>query len=403
MTPGKKAENIITRFVKSIFNIIAIFIGFIVFLLLKFARLFVDFKVGKLLYFRIGHLAANTELFLRRQSIKKHKEKKHFIFLSGEPANRQLLKMIKRRLPVVENKILVKVYDSIYPLTKKSDTWVDIPFFTNEYDEFSNIEPQLSFTNEEEKKGREILREIGINSGKDFVCFHARESIFFDTIKKDYNLNDALSQHDFRNCNIEGYLPAVRFLASDKIYAVRMGSVVEKELNEESEYIIDYAKRFRSDFGDIYLPAKCKFFLGNTSGIRFASVIFNVPIAFANSEPFGDISLNKVDVFIPKKLWSLDEKRLLTFREIIEMGALWWKRSDDYQKTRIEVVENTPEEILDLTKEINSRIDGTWVTKDDEIELQERFRSLFPKGCRSDGFMSKVCTEFLRKNKGLLN
>jgi putative glycosyltransferase (TIGR04372 family) len=99
----------------------------------------------------------------------------------------------------------------------------------------------------------------------------------------------------------------------------------------------------------------------------------------------------------------------LTFREIIKFEDdiyLKIKRrylhDEDYWKAGLKVIENTPEEILDLVKEMNQRLDGTWKMKEGDAELQKEFKSLFKKDSPCYGFPSMIGTEFLRKNKELL-
>lgn len=376
-------------------------LGFFVLIGLKILEPLVKIRVGKLGHDRIGHLAANTELFLRRQSRNKVSARELHIFLTGKPANHQLLAMIKRRLHVFENRILLKLHNSIKPYTRDSKIWIDLPFDTNEYEEFNNVSPQLSFTKEEEVQGTEMLARIGIENGAPFVCFHARDKAYLDTFHPRKSRRE-WSYHDFRDCDIDNYMPAADYLANKEIYAIRMGAIVEKKIFTTNDRVIDYATRFRSDFGDIYLPAKCKFFLGNTSGIRLISAIFNMPIAFANSAPLGDIALGKNDLFIPKKFWSMEKKRLLTFQEIIKMGADWWLKDEMFVQAGIEVIENSAEEILALTKEMNERLEGVWFSKDEDEELQLQFRSLFSPEHRCYGFPSRIGAEFLRQNQELL-
>lgn len=62
-----------------------------------------------------------------------------------------------------------------------------------------------------------------------------------------------------------------------------MGSKVQKKLtNIDNPKIIDYATKYRSDFADIYLSAKCKFFVGCSAGILCVPYIFHVPVIQAN-------------------------------------------------------------------------------------------------------------------------
>ncbi len=387
--------------IKRLSNPLFFLLGIFVFSSLRLLEPVFKIRVGKLKHDRIGHLAANTELYLRRQTRRENAKKEFHVFVTGKPANRQLLRMIKRKIRVIENRLLVKLYVYAKKFARVSKIWIELPFNTNEYDEFNNISPQLSLTEQEEIQGRELLTRMEIEKGKPFVCFHARDRVYLD-ISFAYKSRTEWSYHDYRDCDIENYLPAAEYLAKKGIYALRMGAVVEKKILTVNNKIIDYATQFRSDFGDIYLPAKCKFFLATTAGIRFISVIFNVPIAYVNSVPLGDVSFGKNDLFIPKKYWSVEKKQLLSFQEIIKTGADWWLESRMFADSHIEILENTKEEILALTKEMNDRLDGIWVSRDEDKELQSRFRSLFPLGHRCYGFPSRIGTEFLHQNRELL-
>lgn len=389
------------RYIKRLSNPLFFLLGIFVFSSLRLLEPFFKIRVGKLNHDRIGHLAANTELFLRRQARRENAKKEFIVFITGKPANRQLLRMIKRKIRVIENRLLVKLYVYSRKFAGESKIWIELPFNSNEYDEFNSVSPQLFFTKEEEIQGGELLNRMEIKKGEPFVCFHARDKAYLD-VSFSHKSRTGWSYHDFRDCDIENYLPAVEYLANHGIYALRMGAVVENKISTINSKIIDYASQFRSDFGDIFLPAKCKFFLSSTAGNRLISVIFSVPIAFVNSVPLGDIPFSKNDIFIPKKYWSVEKKRLLTFQEIIEIGADWWLDGRMFADSGIEILENTKEEILALTKEMNDRLDGIWVDRDEDEELQSRFRSLFPLEHRCYGFPSRIGTEFLRQNRELL-
>ena len=76
--------------------------------------------------------------------------------------------------------------------------------------------------------------------------------------------------------------------------------------------------------------------------------------------------------------------------------------SEKYDQVGIEVIENTEEEILDLAREMDERIDGKWITLDEDEELQKRFRDLFPEGHCCHGAPSRLRAELLRQNRELL-
>ena len=179
-------------------------------------------------------------------------------------------------------------------------------------------------------------------------------------------------------------------------------AVVETALETTSPRVIDYSTEHRTDFLDIYLSGTCKFFLGDTSGIHTVPQALNVPVANANWIPLKFPMVGRLDLLIPKKLWSIEAKRFLTFREIVGSGIDEWIRSELYSEARIELVQNLPEEILALAREMNDRIDGTWVADSEDEELQERYRRLFPPGHNAHGSPSRIGAEFLRQNRELL-
>jgi len=354
-------------------------------------------RFGLLRHDRIGHLALNTELLLRRQRREGRSSKERVVLLSkGPPANYQLLQMITRRITVRRSEALA---DALRVALCNSPVWADLPMYTNEYPEWNNLDTELAFTAEEEQRGHALLASMGIEPGSPFVCFHARDARYLETVQKDQA--GGWRYHDYRDCQIENYLPSANFLAAQGIVAIRMGHLVQSTLpNPRSARIIDYANDCRSDFGDVYLPARCKFFLGNTAGLCLLPSVFKRPCAAANS--IGHIPLLESDLFIVKKLWHIADRRFLRFGEVIELGADEWLRSERYAHAGLEVVENTADEILDLTKEINDRIDGVWVANEEDEEMQRRYRALFPPGHRCYGFPCRIGAAFLRQHRALL-
>ncbi len=351
---------------------------------------------------RIGHLAANTETFLRRLKlgIIKKKGALYIGIASTKPCNKQLLKMFKRKMTIIQlPKPLSEVAFSEKSLLVKSGFGMHLPFNSNEYYEFTYGKPNIKFTSAEEKKGKELLKKIGLMNKDWFICFHARDQKYLAKHFSSVNY----SYHNYRDWDINNALKAARYIVSKGGFAMRMGAVVEKKLpKSKNQRIIDYASYYRSDFGDIYLSAKCKFFFGNGSGISQVAQIFNVPVVWVNLLPFTYPPWRKGDLFIPKKLWSIEKKRYLTFRELLEIGASDFHRSSDYEKAKLKIVDNTPEEIYDLVVEMNQKLDGKFkYTKEDE-ELQKGFRSLFKTNSHCYGFPSRIGARFLKKNKFLL-
>jgi putative glycosyltransferase (TIGR04372 family) len=258
---------------------------------------------------------------------------------SGEKvANEQLYTMIKRRAVVHE--VTLQEYQALVAQGNKDCGMLYSG--SNEFWEFNNIEPQLSFTNEELAVGQQLLDEMGIHKNP-YVCIHDRSS---DYLASKFPGNN-FSYHNYRDCSIDNYLKAAEWLTTKGVYVVRMGEVISSPLTTENPMIIDYATKHRTDFGDAFLPGTCDFFLGNTAGLFLVSTIMSRPVAAANFVPFDCTPLLKEDVFIYKNL-------SIPFNIIHEIGLDMVENKmalleQTLQKNNLLIEENTEEQILDLT------------------------------------------------------
>lgn len=362
-------------------------------------------RIGLLGVNRIGHLAANTEIFLRSRVLGLEDQDACYLVLCGPPANRQLMIMIRRQLCVLE-------FGWLYPFVRfyfnnglkivlARQHLAPFKIKNNEYNQFNNAPPQLSFLQIEEARGRRLLESMGIPPGAQFICFHARDKEYLERAVAE-RPPQGWSHHDHRDCDIRNYLPAAEALAALGFYTLRMGHIVEKPLITRNSKIIDYANKYRSDFGDIYLLARCRFILGNSAGPVPVASCFNVPVAVANDTPLGNARWRRADIFIPKKYRNLSTGIFIPFPEIIALGADLWAHNQRFVEAGIELVENTPEEILALALEMHGRLEGSWHDASGDQELQDRYRSMFPVGHHIEGYPSRVGAEFLRQNAGLL-
>jgi putative glycosyltransferase (TIGR04372 family) len=253
----------------------------------------------------------------------------------------------------------------------------------------------LFFTPDEERAGRRALEDLGIRDGEPFVCFHVRDDSYLNAL-----IRNEWSYHNYRDSSIDNIIPAVIELARRGYFAVRMGSVCKEGLAAGGDRIIDYAKRGRTDFLDVYLPSRCRFFLGTTAGIISVAAIFRRPIAFCNSIPLEYmINCGVEGVFIPKKLWLRKEKRFMTLDEILRSGAGRFIHSEGYEKMGIEVIENSPEEITALVAEMDERLNDRWRSCEEDGGLYAKFLAVCRPYLRRREIVPRIGTDFLRKNR----
>jgi len=261
--------------------------------------------------------------------------------------------------------------------------------------------PHLSFTEEEEAEGQAAIRAMGIPEGAIVVAFHSRDSAY---LKQSLPHVD-WSGHDLRDASIENYIPAIDQLTRRGYYCLRMGAVVQEPMIQANPMIIDYAAQHRSDFMDIYIAAKCGFFLGSQSGLeQVSAMVFRRPIVYVNWLTLEIVnSWGPEDLTILKHLVNEEDGRQLGFREIMESGVGRLANKYDFEQRGIVAIENTPQEIADVVLELEQRLNGTWEPEAGDDELQERFWSLVAPSDLQGVIRSRIGAKFLRESHLLLD
>ncbi len=404
MVVKARKEGLVNLFRKSLklcfiyfFSILLLPIIFII----RIVRPFILIRFSTLKSDRIGHYAANTEIYLcERDASLSQKHSLDFFFNTTAICNNQLKKMWGRTLYVLP---LTRLQRPLYIANRFLPGYKEHIINLDECRDINGLyekEPShLFFTFEEEKRGCMELQKMGIQETSKFVCFHARDSCYLGNAYQ----NDDWSYHNYRDSNIDNYIPAMDDLVKRGYYTFRMGALVNKSIRSENQGIIDYAKKYRTDFLDIFLSAKCDFFVSSCTGIGEVPRLFRKPMVLVNSIPLEYThSWGSKFIIIFKKLWLKKERRFMTFREIIESGAGRFYRTQQYEQAGIEVVENTPEEIRDVAVEMDERLKGTWQTTEEDEELQQRFWSLFKSSDLHGVIKARIGRDFLRQNKDLL-
>lgn len=373
-------------------------------LVIRALRPLVTIRFGQLPSMFIGSFARCPEVYLCERDAGLYGRRAVDVWYHENPiSNLQLKKMWGRslhtsdlvRIPARLNQWLPGGQNHVIPLwINKRSTGRDIEGL------LAITDPHLQFTDEEEQLGGAYLRQMGVPIDGEFVCFHARDPVYRNT-----KLPGRDDTHNaYRNVSIIDYLPAAEEAARRGYFAFRMGSMVQEALPSTDSNVIDYASNGRTDFLDIYLAAKCRFFLGCGSGIDAISTIFRRPTIYANYVPLHHISTwGPDDLTIPKKLWLREEGRFLTFREILQSEIGGFARTEQYDRLGIELVENTPEEITAVVVELDERLNGSWQPMEEDEELQRRFWSLVEPSELSKVFRSRVGADFLRRNRELLD
>ena len=341
---------------------------------------------------RIGHFALNTELYCCERDMSINLPNKPYLdlFYCHDICNKQLAKMWKRELKVFPRWLLHPIFKTNSFFSKffsilvrrefleSMSNCVDFPALKqgairDVKDLLKKSKPHINFSSEEEIIGKEQLKKFGLSQDSKFICLHVRDEAYLNNyLGKDW------SYHDYRNVEIDDFILASEEITKRGYFVFRMGKKVKKSIKTSNPMIIDYANSgMRSDFMDIYLGANCTFLLSTSSGFNSISTIFRRPIAtitvpLSILETFVDNSLS-----ITKHHYSKKKKRNLTLSEISFSDIAGLRRTEEYEKRGIELIDNTPEEIRDLALEMIDRLEGNWKFDETDNKLQEKFWSIY--------------------------
>lgn len=371
-------------------------------LIIRGIRPLVHIRIGNLRSERIGHFAFEPEMYLCEKDMGFQKQGTIDLFYCNVSiSNSYLLKMWKKKLTIVPRFFIF--LDKANQLLPGSSNH-NIPLHSNKHEDIhgllDKLPPHLEFNQKEELEGFENLRLMGISPNAKFICFISRDSKYLDNL---YG-KGKMEYHNYRDSNIDNYLLAANSMVKEGYYMIRMGAIVEKTLSVDNPMIIDYASKYRSEFMDLFLLANCTFFITSNSGTCAVATIFRRPNAFGNVTPFtGAHGISRApDIFIPKKYWSKDKKRLLTINEIFETGAAYFDTSNQFSDKGIELIENTSEEIRDFAIEMCQRQNGAWKTTPEEVNLYKTYSEILNNNHCDQEKMPRIAISFLRINKNLL-
>lgn len=271
--------------------------------------------------------------------------------------------------------------------------------------------PLISFSNE--MIGYAEKKMIGMGIRKKYVCFHAREVL---TKIKNYSNYPDTSVADV---NINSFRKAYEYLQDLGFSVVRMGKDESRACKIEG--IIDYSKLFYDQLMDFYLIANCKFLVGSASGLTSITAFWGRPVLITNLNVFcygfESLPTTKFDLYIPKKFYSIKDKRYLNLYEMFVISNRCDRYNERFEIEGIQVIDNTEDEILKATREMNDRMECLWEETEHEIICMKKYWKIIDlwkkrhkicltrKRYGGDGYTMMpmpICYSYLKENMYLL-
>ncbi len=404
---------------KKFFNKISIFIRLLflspVLILLIFTRFFLRIKIIEIETRAIGHYAYTMEIFLSEIKNNIHGNNIYLAFRNKTIANKFLYDRIKKNFIIVPRIILepiFKFFNTKLIYTKIGKYFLsDYRHWTQNYthenpsqliDIYGVLEktpPTIIFTKEENIAAYSKIKEININENDEFVCIHPRTPHF--ALSKN-RIDDLVFQlRDSREFN---FSKTINYLNEKNIKSVFLGHS-ENNLKFNDKIIYYNKSSIKNGFIDIFLLSKCKYLIGDSSGMSMAPLMFRKRSLYTNVSELHSMSF--IDsiykpIIIMKKFKLLQTNEYLPYSFVLKKKLSEVDNVDILNKLGYDIEDNSEDELLNATNEMDYLIDNKEYL-DRDINLEKKFNDILIRYNYYPLQKSKISHYFLKKNIDLLN
>jgi len=326
----------------------------------------------------------------------------------------------KRSIPAQANPIFINMWRNyvrivpfryLWEVVHKINGWLpgnnytfDLPKGFSFSDEdfckkFKNSRPIVLQLNKKETFYAEQEMKT-INLAGEFVCFHNRDAGF---LKKSVSSYD-WSYHDHRDSNIQNYALAIKYLVKQDLSCIRLGTLTSDLLEPGfQKYVVRYqGTEKQNDLLDLYLASRCKFFITTDSGINILPYMFNRPVVLLNWINLTNLLRYLPNtICIPKMYFNTDTGQVYDFFDMLYGDCKDIIRQEQLDAKNIQIVENSPNEIIDAVREMQMRQADLLVDSNADKIRQENIWKLYKQSAhRSPSF--RIGANFLAKHEKLL-
>lgn len=325
-------------------KIMALMLAAAIVIIIRLIRPFYLVRMKEMVSSRLGHFAADTELYLCENDFGINAPTKRYVdifYCQEKICNDQLLIMWKRALIILPRWLMLPIctINRYIPGWRMHCVGNNTQYDRDVRNLYEKTKAHLEFSENEERLGGLLLNQIGVPKGAKYVCIISRDAAY---LRFEFPKLDS-SYHNYRNANIMNCMMAAEALTKRGYYVIRMGSKVEVPFKSTNNKIIDYAcSGYRSDFMDVFLGANCDLCITVGTGFDAIPMIFRKPILQINSVPIAYmLTWCKDSVLLPKHHIDIKTGEKLKLSEIFASGVSHALTSKEFQDNDIELVENT--------------------------------------------------------------
>ena len=371
-------------------------VGALICLIQRVVRPFFVLRVSRINTMRIGHMLLEIDWYLSEFDMK---SMDLFFFTTKNPVNSYLGWFAEKRIRVVSKVFLFGAYVLNRLIPGGEKYLVSIPFESFDFQIFDSSPGPLTPDLEFELQGEQLLSKLGIKSESAIVCFYIRDGMYgrktFPSLDQEFA--------DYRDSDIDDFVPAMEFLAKQGFTVIRMGREGNSQVNSKHPNVIDYCfSAHKSDFADFFLTSKAEFAICTDTGMVHLPLFFRKPIGIANIAGIHGLLHTKMVKFITfKRCFDNKLMRNLSLSEILNSDLIGYKDNYMFHNAGIIFVDSSPDELVGLVKDMFYFISSSSFSNSKSRKLNIEFQDLvFTK--RKIKMWSRISHTWLQNNRDFL-
>ena len=200
------------------------------------------------------------------------------------------------------------------------------------------------FDSQEQREVSRGFAELGISPGARVIAILTRDPAYFETFTQN---DEFIRRHEFRNCTIPNYEPALRLAATLGFHSVRVGRASNNQIDTAVPGYSDYSiSDQRSDLMDLALAQRSEFIVTCSSGLDSLYSLCGKPVVGVNL-PWLDGKFAYHSLCLPKRMFAqIDGRRVeLPVIAVTSRRFQIGLNGPEWDGIPCELVENSPTEI----------------------------------------------------------
>jgi putative glycosyltransferase (TIGR04372 family) len=325
----------------------------------------------------------------------------NFAVLDTMPPNEALTNAYGRatRLYHAKHWLLMPIFRYVLPLARTRRVYMPNKR-SDRIGVWAAEQPITRLTDADTLYGEELLRTLGLDPAKPFVCYALASSSYVKMLElRDHPPPAALVIVEPAP-NEHTLVSGIRTGLPVDTPIVRIGQALEPLSSDLRDLVVDYSS-VRTDIGDLFLAHNCHFMIaGGDVGAWWLSAMANRPVLVTDRYGLSTTTSGNDDLFLPMIPLNRRTSEPLPISWIIAHPE-WGQRREILEN--INLRHNTCNEIAAVVREMWQRLSGEWVPPAGHEQRRLALQSLLAVQpawrVRAD---SNMGAEFLRDHEDLI-